>query len=163
MLYQSVHQYPFYPGTGASHEIGRAGRRGVHRELPLPGGRGDADFGAAFHELFLPVARAFRPDLVIVSAGFDAHEGDPLARHALHRARLRGDVQRDEVARRGGRRRRLVLLLEGGYSLIGLPRSVHACLEVMGGRRDEFPRGASREATRVIEASREALKPFWKL
>ena len=56
-----------------------------------------------------------------------------------------------------------MLLLEGGYSLVGLPRSVHACLEVMGGRRTSFPGGASREATRVIGASREALKPFWKL
>ncbi len=64
----------------------------------------------------------------------------------------------EEVA--GGR---LVLLLEGGYSLLGLPRSVHACLEVMAGRRDEFPSGASRDALRAIDASRAALRPFWKL
>ncbi len=64
----------------------------------------------------------------------------------------------DEVA--GGR---LVLLLEGGYSLLGLPRSVHACLEVMAGRRDDFPRGASRDAMNAIASSREALKPYWKL
>jgi acetoin utilization deacetylase AcuC-like enzyme len=58
---------------------------------------------------------------------------------------------------------RLVLLLEGGYSLVGLPRSVHACLEVMGGRRDEFPHGTSRAAMNAIQLSRDALKPFWKL
>jgi acetoin utilization deacetylase AcuC-like enzyme len=163
VLYQSVHQYPFYPGTGASHETGERAGAGYTVNVPFPAGRTDADLGAAFHELFLPVAHAFRPDMVIVSAGFDAHEDDPLGGMLCTERGFAAMCSAmkslaEEVA--GGR---LVLLLEGGYSLVGLPRSVHACLEVMGGRRDEFPRGASREATRVIEASREALKPFWKL
>ncbi len=163
VLYQSVHQYPFYPGTGAAHETGERAGAGYTVNVPFPAGRTDADLGAAFHELFLPVAQAFRPDLVIVSAGFDAHEDDPLGGMLCTErgfAAMCSAVKSlaEEVA--GGR---LVLLLEGGYSLVGLPRSVHACLEVMGGRRDEFPHGASREALHVIEASREALKPFWKL
>jgi acetoin utilization deacetylase AcuC-like enzyme len=163
VLYQSVHQYPFYPGTGAAHETGERAGAGYTVNVPFPAGRTDADLGAAFHELFLPVAQAFRPDLVIVSAGFDAHEDDPLGGMLCTErgfAAMCSAVKSlaEEVA--GGR---LVLLLEGGYSLVGLPRSVHACLEVMGGRRDEFPRGASREALHVIEKSREALKPFWKL
>jgi len=163
VLYQSVHQYPFYPGTGASHETGERAGAGYTVNVPFPAGRTDADLGAAFHEVFLPVAQAFRPDVVIVSAGFDAHEDDPLGGML---ATERGfaamcsamKALAEEVA--GGR---LVLLLEGGYSLLGLPRSVHACLEVMAGRRDDFPRGASREAMHAIAASREALKPFWKL
>jgi acetoin utilization deacetylase AcuC-like enzyme len=163
VLYQSVHQYPFYPGTGASHEVGERVGAGYTVNVPFPAGRSDADLGAAFHEVFLPIADAFRPDLVIVSAGFDAHEDDPLGGMLLTERGFAAMCSAmkslaEEVA--GGR---LVLLLEGGYSLLGLPRSVHACLEVMAGRRDEFPHGASSEAMHAIEASREALKPFWRL
>lgn len=163
VLYQSVHQYPFYPGTGASHETGERAGAGYTVNVPFPAGRTDADLGAAFHDLFLPVAQAFRPDLVIVSAGYDAHEDDPLGGMLCTERGFAAMCSAmkslaEEVA--GGR---LVLLLEGGYSLIGLPRSVHACLEVMGGRRDEFPRGVSREAMHAIQQTREALKPFWKL
>jgi acetoin utilization deacetylase AcuC-like enzyme len=163
ILYQSVHQFPFYPGTGAAHETGERAGAGYTVNVPFPAGRTDADLGAAFHEIFLPIALAFRPDLIIVSAGFDAHEDDPLGGML---ATERGFAAMcsalkslaDEVA--GGR---LVLLLEGGYSLLGLPRSVHACLEVMGGRRDDFPRGATRDAMKAIDASREALKAYWKI
>ena len=163
VLYQSVHQYPFYPGTGAAHETGERAGAGYTVNVPFPAGRTDADLGTAFHDVFLPIAQAFRPDLVIVSAGFDAHEDDPLGGMLLTERGFAAMCSAmkslaEEVA--GGR---LVLLLEGGYSLLGLPRSVHACLEVMAGRRDEFPRGASREAMRAIEATREHLKPFWKL
>ena len=58
---------------------------------------------------------------------------------------------------------RLVLLLEGGYSLVGLPRSVHACLEVLTGRVEEFPTGPNREASHAIRASRDALRPYWPM
>src|SRR5262245_21523609 len=64
VMYMSVHQYPFYPGTGAAREVGVGGGRGATVNCPLPGGQGDADYGAVFHDLFLPVARTFRPDLV---------------------------------------------------------------------------------------------------
>ena len=91
VLYMSVHQYPFYPGTGAADEVGRGAGRGATVNCPLPGGQGDADYGAVFHDLFLPAARALR-----------ARPGDRLGRlrrararsagrHARDRARLRGD------------------------------------------------------------------------
>jgi len=163
VLYQSVHQYPFYPGTGAVDEIGRGAGAGYTVNVPFPAARTDADMGAAFHDVFLPVAQAFRPELVIVSAGFDAHEDDPLGGMLCTErgfAAMCSAVKSlaDEVA--GGR---LVLLLEGGYSLTGLPRSVHACLEVLAGRRDEFPGGTSREAERVIHATRDALRSYWPI
>ncbi len=78
VLYMSSHQYPFYPGTGAPREIGRGEGAGYTVNCGLPGGQTDADYGAIFHALFLPIADAYRPDLVIVSAGFDAHRADPL-------------------------------------------------------------------------------------
>src|SRR5439155_4031665 len=73
VLYASSHQYPFYPGTGAAGEIGRGAGEGFTVNCALPAGQDDADYGAVFHEVFLPVAQSFRPDLVLVSAGFDAH------------------------------------------------------------------------------------------
>jgi acetoin utilization deacetylase AcuC-like enzyme len=161
VLYQSVHQYPFYPGTGAPTDVGEGAGAGFTVNCGLPGGRTDADFGAVFHDLLLPVAAAFAPDLVIVSAGFDPHEDDPLGGMVCTErgfAAMCSLVKQFADATAGGR---LVLLLEGGYSLVGLPRSVHACLEVLTGRTEEFPAGPNREATQAISASREALRPYW--
>jgi acetoin utilization deacetylase AcuC-like enzyme len=161
VLYQSVHQFPFYPGTGAPTDVGEGAGAGFTVNCGLPGGRNDADFGAVFHDLLLPVARAFAPELVIVSAGFDPHEDDPLGGMLCTErgfAAMCSLVKQFADATAGGR---LVLLLEGGYSLVGLPRSVHACLEVLTGRTEEFPSGAGREASHAIQASREALRPYW--
>ena len=133
---------PFYPGTGAPHEVGAGAGAGYTVNCGMPGGATDADYAALFQELFLPVAEAFRPELVLVSAGFDAHRERSPRRHDAHRAGLRGDVLgamrslAESVC--GGR---LVLLLEGGYSLEGLSQSVHACVEVLAGRSDTFPEG----------------------
>jgi acetoin utilization deacetylase AcuC-like enzyme len=161
VLYQSVHQYPFYPGTGAPTDVGEGAGAGFTVNCGLPGGRGDADFGAVFHDLFLPVAAAFRPDLIIVSAGFDPHEDDPIGGMLCTErgfAAMCSLVKQlaDETA--GGK---LALVLEGGYSLAGTSRSVHACLEVLTGRGEQFPAGASRDASHAIRASRDALRPFW--
>ena len=101
VLYMSAHQYPFYPGTGAAHEVGVGAGRGATVNCPLPGGQGDADYGAVFHDLFLPVARAVRP-----------RSGDRLGRvrcprarsarqHAGHRTRVCRDDLRSRPA--GGR------------------------------------------------------------
>ncbi len=161
VLYQSVHQYPFYPGTGAHHDVGEGPGAGFTVNCGLPGGRTDADFGAVFHDLLLPIASAFAPQLVIVSAGFDPHEDDPLGGMLCTErgfAAMCSVVKQLAEATSGGR---LVLLLEGGYSLGGLPRSVHACLEVLTGRSEEFPTGASQDARHAIQLSREALRPYW--
>ncbi|MGO8968691.1 MAG: histone deacetylase [Myxococcaceae bacterium] len=163
VLYQSVHQFPFYPGTGAPTEVGQDAGAGFTVNCGLPGGRTDADFGAVFHDLLLPIASGFAPHLVIVSAGFDPHEDDPLGGMLCTErgfAAMCSVVKQLAEATSGGR---LVLLLEGGYSLGGLPRSVHACLEVLVGRKEEFPTGASREASHAIRLSLEALRPYWPM
>jgi acetoin utilization deacetylase AcuC-like enzyme len=128
----------------------------------MPGGGTDADYGAFFQDLFLPVAEAYKPDLVLVSAGFDAHHDDPLADMRLTE---RGFAAMCTAARAlaeetcGGK---LVLLLEGGYSLEGLSESVHACVEVLAGRTDSFPTGpVNADARAAVAASRAALKPYW--
>ena len=158
VLYMSVHQYPFYPGTGGSEEVGVGAGRGATVNVPLPGGQGDADYGVVFHDLFLPAARAFRPDVVIVSAGFDAHARDPLAGM---RVSERGFAAMASVLAQladeacGGR---LALMLEGGYDLPALTASVRAALEVMTGRREDFPAGPQTTTLHAIDNTRAALQ-----
>jgi len=161
VLYQSVHQYPFYPGTGASEELGTADGEGYTVNCPFPAGQTNADYGAAFHDLFLPVGLAFRPDLILVSAGFDAHRADPIGEM---RVTERGFAAMCSAAAQLARETcggRLALLLEGGYCLEALAQSVHACLEVLGGRREDFTTGVSPAAAQAIQHSRDALRPYW--
>jgi acetoin utilization deacetylase AcuC-like enzyme len=79
VLFFSTHQYPFYPGTGSMEEIGTGAGRGYTVNVPLPSGVGDEGFGRVYDEVLVPVAERFRPELILVSAGFDAHWNDPLA------------------------------------------------------------------------------------
>ena len=91
MLYVSTHQYPYYPGTGAADEIGARRGRGFTVNLPLEAGAVDEDYQPVFAEVVVPVLRQFEPDLMIVSAGFDAHERDPLGGMRLTTAGVCGD------------------------------------------------------------------------
>jgi len=157
VMYMSAHQFPFYPGTGAPTFVGTGAGRGFTVNCALPGGQDDADYGAVFHDLFLPVARAFAPDLVLVSAGFDPHERDPLAdMRVTERGFAAMGAAVAELAREtcGGK---LVLLLEGGYDLPALTASTRACLEVLRGRREDFPAGTGGAAARAIASTRAAL------
>jgi acetoin utilization deacetylase AcuC-like enzyme len=159
VLYLSSHQYPYYPGTGASHEVGTGAGAGYTVNCPLPPGQGDADYGAVFHDLFLPAGEAFRPDIVIVSAGFDAHARDPLADMLVtERGFAAMCTSLAELALRqcSGK---LVMLLEGGYNLEALAQSVRACLEVMtGARREDFPPGVGRDVAGIVGGTRAALQ-----
>ena len=157
VLFCSSHQFPFYPGSGAPNETGEGEGKGFTVNVALPGGQGDADYGAVFHDLFLPRAQQYRPDLVLVSAGFDPHRADPLGGMDVTE---RGFAAMCSAAKAlaqevcGGK---LVLLLEGGYDLDGLSQSVHACLEVLAGARTEtFPSGAGRAAMQAIAATQAA-------
>jgi acetoin utilization deacetylase AcuC-like enzyme len=134
VMYLSVHQYPFYPGSGGPNEIGRGAGVGATVNVGLPAGSGDPEVLAAFDQVFVPALLDFRPDLVLVSAGFDAHRADPLAGLRMSDGGYRAMAERlcrvaDEVA--GGR---LVALLEGGYDLGALSRSLVEVLDVLDGR-----------------------------
>jgi len=162
VLYQSVHQYPYYPGTGAAREVGTGEGEGFTVNCGLPGGATDADYKAIFHELFLPIADAFRPQLVLVSAGFDAHRADPIGGMMLSErcfAAMCSAMKSLADSVCGGK---LVLLLEGGYSLEGLSQSTHACVEVLAGRGDSFPSGeTTSDSLHALAQSRQALRPYW--
>ena len=79
VLYFSLHQFPYYPGTGSFGEIGFGRGEGTTVNVPLPAGAGDTEYVGLMQRVFAPVARGFRPELILVSAGFDAHRDDPLA------------------------------------------------------------------------------------
>ena len=83
VLYISTHQYPLWPGTGASNEIGEGAGEGFTLNCPMRPGSGEAEFIDAFENRILPALHKFRPELLIISAGFDAHAADPLANISL--------------------------------------------------------------------------------
>ncbi len=158
VLFCSSHQFPFYPGSGAPQEIGTGEGAGFTVNVALPAGQGDAEYGAVFHDVFLPLAQRYRPELILVSAGFDPHRADPLGgMNVTERgfAAMCSSVKAlaEEVC--GGK---LVLLLEGGYDLEGLSQSVHACTEVLAGQRTEtFPTGVGPKVSPALAATRAAL------
>lgn len=120
LLYASTHQAPFYPGTGAASEVGA----GNIFNAPLAAGSGSAEFRTAFEETILPGLRAFDPDIVLISAGFDAHTDDPLA-HLRLTENDYGWVTRELLSLAGECcEGRVVSTLEGGYDLGALARSV---------------------------------------
>ena len=101
VVYISTHQYPFYPGTGAATDVGTDAGTGFTLNVPLEAGAGDADYDLVFQQAVIPVLDAFRPELILLSAGYDAHACDPAWRHAgLHRWVYRDDRA---AASRGGR------------------------------------------------------------
>jgi len=131
VFYFSVHRHPFYPGTGTADERGEGKGRGYTLNVPLRAGAGDREFLEAFREKLLPAARDFKPDFVLVSAGFDAHEDDPLGGMEVT---ADGFAEMTRVVREiAGRSAhgRLVSVLEGGYGLEGLAASVEAHVRVL--------------------------------
>jgi acetoin utilization deacetylase AcuC-like enzyme len=133
VFYISLHQYPFYPGTGASHETGEGRGKGATLNCPMPAGSGDAAYQTAFTEKILPKAEVFKPDAVLISAGFDAHASDPLAAMRLSTSSFAWMTTRlMELADRHSKGR-IISLLEGGYHLYNLPRSIAAHLGPLSG------------------------------
>jgi acetoin utilization deacetylase AcuC-like enzyme len=136
VLFASIHESPLYPGSGPASDTGSGPGEGFTVNLPVPGGSGDETWCSLVEHAVVPLARAYRPQLVLVSAGFDAHLDDPLAGCA---------VSDGGFAAMAGSMRRLAdgldvplgLVLEGGYELSALARSVVAVLEVVG--REEPP------------------------
>ncbi len=128
VLYFSTHQYPYYPGTGAAGEVGVGRGEGATLNVPMPAGCGDAEYVGVFQRVLAPAARAFRPEYCIVSCGFDAHADDPLASMCVSGAgyaALTAIVRELADALCGGR---LLCVLEGGYSLLGLREGTDALL-----------------------------------
>ncbi len=131
VLYISTHQYPLWPGTGASNESGEGAGEGFTVNCPMRPSSGEAEYFEAFRERIMPALHKFRPELLMISAGFDAHKDDPLANINLtERSFARMTEFAAEIATKycGGR---IVSVLEGGYHLPALAKSVEAHLDVL--------------------------------
>lgn len=164
VLVFNTHQSPLYPGTGKIREVGLGEGRGATINAPLAAGSGDGDALAIYDAVLGPVADAFKPQLVLISAGFDAHHDDPLAQLKFSTegfAELAGRVM--AIADRHCQGRALAFL-EGGYNLNALAESCAAVIAVMQGERaPEEKRRASFAARETLDALRAQLRPYWKL
>lgn len=131
ILFFSTHQYPHYPGTGRATECGRGNGEGFTINVPMESGQGDEEYRAVFQNTLVPAAERFKPEFVIISAGFDAHRDDPLAGMGLTESGygdLTGIVADIAKGHAGGR---ILSSLEGGYNLRALAASVDAHLTAM--------------------------------
>ncbi|MEE8312659.1 MAG: histone deacetylase, partial [Candidatus Binatia bacterium] len=161
VLYCSLHQHPFYPGTGAPDELGTGAAAGRTVNLPMQAGWGGQEYTAAMREVVLPIAREFDPDFVLVSAGFDAHRDDPLAMMQLEES----DFGRMACAMIGLADEccegRLVMLLEGGYDLDALRSSVRTVIDTL--REPASFDADAGELSSWGRATLEAMRPYWTL
>jgi acetoin utilization deacetylase AcuC-like enzyme len=131
VFYASLHQYPFYPGTGNGSERGSGDGEGFTLNLPMEAGSGEKEYLDAFQKVILPSLDLYQPDLLIISAGFDAHKNDPLANINLTEESFAAmTVMLRDLAQKSCRGR-MVSVLEGGYNLLSLARSVEAHIRVL--------------------------------
>ena len=131
ILYISTHQYPFYPGTGAGSETGTGRGRGATLNCPMPAGSGDKDYERTFMEKILPKIDAFKPEFVLISAGFDAHTEDPLGQLCLSTDFYGWMTLRVMEMAEKHCQGRIISTLEGGYNLTTLPLCVAEHLRVL--------------------------------
>ena len=158
VLYASIHQFPFYPGTGAADEIGKDEGEAFTVNVPLPAGCGDPEYIGVLQHLIVPAAQSFRPEVILVSCGFDAHHDDPLASmnvtHAGYQA-MTAIVRSLAEDLCGGR---LAFVLEGGYAASGLRDGTSAVLEgILGADPPELPETAPILSNSVLEQALDAV------
>ena len=136
VLYFSTHQHPLYPGTGSVHEIGAKAGEGYTVNVPMLPGCGDDEYQAVFEDILAPLARRFNPELILVSAGYDAHWADTIAQMNLS---VSGFARLTEILKALANlvcRDRLVFCLEGGYDLKAMPLSIAATLNILFDKKE---------------------------
>jgi acetoin utilization deacetylase AcuC-like enzyme len=158
VLFVSIHESPLYPGTGSTSELGEGDGLGFTVNLPVPPGSGNGEFVSLVAEVAVPLLERFAPELVLISAGYDAHAADPLAdcRVTEDGFAAMAALMRDAAARVGVP---LGVVLEGGYALDALARSVAATMSVLG------PAGGGPEleadGSPLVGDALARLEPWW--
>ncbi len=165
VLYVSTHQFPHYPGTGSLHEIGAGAGEGYTVNLPMPANCGDGEYLRIFDELILPIGRKFKPEFILVSAGFDGHFRDPLASMRLSEDGFVAMARRVKLLAAECAGGKMVAALEGGYDLQALANSARAVIEEFGRDADEpIRRGKGGDAVMpIVERIAQNLGRFWEL
>jgi acetoin utilization deacetylase AcuC-like enzyme len=167
VLYVSTHQYPFYPGTGAAEDVGRGKGSGFTLNVPLEAGATDGDYDEVFKALVIPVIDQFRPELLMISAGYDAHERDPLARMRLSTPGYTALTRMLCDAADRHCHGRVVAVTEGGYDLAALKGCLESTIGVLDGapvsQPLDPPRAATQRSRVAIAQVRSAQARYWKL
>jgi acetoin utilization deacetylase AcuC-like enzyme len=165
VLYFSTHQYPYYPGSGSVDEDGQGKGKGFTVNVPLPGGQGDQDFAAIFKEILRPIASQFKPQLILVSAGYDIYSQDPLGAMDVTPEGFAILTSLIMDMARSSCQGRVVITLEGGYHLDGLRDSVKATLkELRGNSILKGSKKAGKESSgteKIIEKVKGLHKTSW--
>jgi acetoin utilization deacetylase AcuC-like enzyme len=128
IFYISLHQYPHYPGTGAKEDIGRGQGEGYNLNIPMKAGSGDNEYIRAFQDIIIPRLKSYKPEFILISAGFDGHRDDPLSGLNLTET---GYYEMTKLVKEIARlysENRIVSVLEGGYNLLSLSNSVYSHL-----------------------------------
>jgi len=163
ILFWSLHQYPAFPGEGTADQIGEDMGEGYSINIPLPPGSGDDIFRRAI-DRFLTVAKQFDPDIVAVSAGFDAHQDDPLLdlRLSFNTYYFLGELLRQEFTN-------VFSVLEGGYDLNALPKCFYNFLSGINNKPQKFTEAATQSSEMIINEYEQRadqleknLSKFWK-
>ena len=164
ILYFSTHQYPYYPGTGAYEEIGSGEGKGYTINVPMSYGMGDGDYVYAFEEIVVPVVRRWKPEAILVSAGFDIHRSDPLGGMAVTESGFTEMTRMLMDAAEEVCKGRILFTLEGGYDLSGLTNSVKAVILQLRKtplyiREDKA--SPSSAVTETVKLVKQTLQPYW--
>ncbi len=156
VLFASIHQWPFYPGTGAASDVGSGAGEGFTLNLPVPAGSGEDEFLGLVQHVVCPAAREFKPDLILISAGFDAHRDDPLAECLLETSSF-AQLSAQVGTLADGLGVPVGAVLEGGYDTDALAASVAATMEVLATGGD--PRRV--EPGPLVLAAMENASRWW--
>ncbi len=163
ILYVSTHQFPFYPGTGAADETGASDGSGFTVNVPMEAGCNDDDYALVYRSVVIPVLEQFAPELLLVSAGYDAHERDPLASMRVTTEGFGSIVQElSDVATRHGA---LAMVTEGGYDLPSLAACLERSVGVLSGSNAGLRRAVASapRGARAVAGARAFLRPFWSV
>jgi len=163
VLYFSTHQFPFYPGTGSLDEVGIGDGEGYTVNIPLPSGMGDNDYLSIYSEILIPITNQFRPDFILVSAGFDSHIEDPLSGMNLSTqafskiTRLLIDLADNNC------NEKILFLLEGGYDLNALWETTHEVFqELLGLKKSSYEHISENDNTKyLINEVKSRYNKYW--
>ncbi|MDD3717349.1 MAG: histone deacetylase [Actinomycetota bacterium] len=171
VLYVSLHQYPHYPGTGSTSELGIGAGEGFTINFPLPARSGEEVYLAAFDQVIAPIVRTYQPELVLISAGYDGHFSDQLCSMLL-----RGNSYAEMAMRLKGMAEeycggKMMAALEGGYNLVGIAISITNTIAVMAGEEVRLEEDvdietihpSSRRGMEIVESTRETLSEYWPI